>query len=145
MRKILILSKSKKTMSYYPLTTIPDYFLMDSMLTDEHKLIRQSVRDWVESFVMPKIDDAAQNHTDIPNLMKELGAIGALGPSLPEEYGGSGLDRIYYCIIMQELDRGDSAVRSAASVHRSLVMFPINDCGPEEQQTQSPPGRAHGD
>src|SRR5690606_7505198 len=145
MRKILILSKSKKTMSYYPLTTIPDYFLMDSMLTDEHKLIRQSVRDWVESFVMPKIDDAAQNHTDIPNLMKELGAIGALGPYIPEEYGGSGLDQISYGIIMQELERGDSAVRSAASVQSSLVMFPINEFGSEEQKKKFLPGLAKGE
>ena len=132
-------------MSYYPLTTIPDYFLMDSMLTDEHKLIRQSVRDWVESFVMPKIDDAAQNHTDIPNLMKELGAIGALGPYIPEEYGGSGLDQISYGIIMQELERGDSAVRSAASVQSSLVMFPINEFGSEEQKKKFLPGLAKGD
>ncbi len=132
-------------MSYYPLTTIPDYFLMDSMLTDEHKLIRQSVRDWVESFVMPKIDDAAQNHTDIPNLMKELGAIGALGPYIPEKYGGSGLDQISYGIIMQELERGDSAVRSAASVQSSLVMFPINEFGSEEQKKKFLPGLAKGE
>ncbi len=132
-------------MSYYPLTTIPDYFIMDSMLTDEHKLIRKSVRDWVESFVMPKIDDAAQNHTDIPNLMKELGAIGALGPYIPEEYGGSGLDQISYGIIMQELERGDSAVRSAASVQSSLVMFPINEFGSEEQKKKFLPGLAQGE
>ncbi|MEG2509944.1 MAG: acyl-CoA dehydrogenase family protein, partial [Chryseobacterium sp.] len=99
-------------MSYYPLTSIPDYFGIDAFLTDEHKLIRQSVRDWVESFVMPNIDQAAQNHTDLPNLMKELGKIGALGPYIPEEYGGSGLDQISYGLIMQELERGDSAVRS---------------------------------
>ncbi|MBW8358225.1 MAG: acyl-CoA dehydrogenase family protein [Weeksellaceae bacterium] len=132
-------------MSYYPLTTIPDYFLMDDLLTDEHKLIRQSVRDWVESFVMPKIDDAAQNHTDIPDLMKELGAIGALGPYIPEEYGGSGLDQISYGIIMQELERGDSAVRSAASVQSSLVMFPINEYGSEEQKKKFLPKLATGE
>ena len=132
-------------MSYYPLTTIPDYYLMDDLLTDEHKLIRQSVRDWVESFVMPKIDEAAQNHTDIPNLMKELGRIGALGPYIPEEYGGSGLDQISYGIIMQELERGDSAVRSAASVQSSLVMFPINEFGSEEQKHKYLPHLASGE
>ena len=132
-------------MSYYPLTTLPDYFLMDELLTDEHKLIRQSVRDWVESFVMPKIDDAAQNHTDIPNLMKELGKIGALGPYIPEEYGGSGLDQISYGLIMQELERGDSAVRSAASVQSSLVMFPINEFGSEEQKRKFLPQLASGE
>lgn len=131
-------------MSYYPLTTIPDYYLMDDLLTDEHKLIRQSVRDWVENFVMPKIDEAAQNHTDIPNLMKELGKIGALGPYIPEEYGGSGLDQISYGIIMQELERGDSAVRSAASVQSSLVMFPINEYGSEEQKHKYLPQLASG-
>ena len=132
-------------MSYYPLNSIPDYFGIDSLLTEEHLLIRQSVRDWVESFVMPKIDEAAQNHTDIPNLMKELGKIGALGPYIPEEYGGSGLDQISYGIIMQELERGDSAVRSAASVQSSLVMFPINEYGSEDQKKKFLPQLASGD
>ncbi len=132
-------------MSYYPLTTIPDYYLMDDLLTDEHKLIRQSVRDWVESFVMPKIDEAAQKHTDIPGLMKELGKIGALGPYISEEYGGAGLDQISYGIIMQELERGDSAVRSAASVQSSLVMFPINEYGSEEQKRKFLPQLASGE
>ena len=132
-------------MSYYPLNSIPDYFGIDSLLTEEQLLIRQSVRDWVESFVMPKIDEAAQNHTDIPNLMKELGKIGALGPYIPEEYGGSGLDQISYGIIMQELERGDSAVRSAASVQSSLVMFPINEYGSEEQKKKFLPHLASGD
>ena len=132
-------------MSYYPLNSIPDYYGIDSLLTEEQLLIRQSVRDWVESFVMPKIDEAAQNHTDIPNLMKELGKIGALGPYIPEEYGGSGLDQISYGIIMQELERGDSAVRSAASVQSSLVMFPINEFGSEEQKKKFLPQLASGD
>lgn len=132
-------------MSYYPLTSIPDYFLMDSLLTEEHKLIRQSVRDWVESFVMPKIDGAAQDHTDITGLMQELGKIGALGPYISEEYGGAGLDQISYGIIMQELERGDSAVRSAASVQSSLVMFPINEFGSEEQKRKYLPKLATGE
>lgn len=132
-------------MSYYSLTSIPDYYGIDSLLTEEHKLIRQSVRDWVESFVMPQIDHAAQNHTDIPNLMKELGQIGALGPYIPVEYGGSGLDQISYGLIMQELERGDSAVRSAASVQSSLVMFPINEFGSEEQKKKYLPKLATGE
>ena len=93
---------------------------------------------------MPKIDEAAQNHTDIPDLMKELGKIGALGPYISEEYGGSGLDQISYGIIMQELERGDSAVRSAASVQSSLVMFPINEYGSEEQKKKFLPQLASG-
>ncbi len=132
-------------MSYYSLTSIPDYYGIDALLTEEHKLIRQSVRDWVESFVMPQIDQAAQNHTDIPNLMKELGQIGALGPYIPVEYGGSGLDQISYGLIMQELERGDSAVRSAASVQSSLVMFPINEFGSEEQKKKYLPQLAAGE
>ncbi|MDN3606945.1 acyl-CoA dehydrogenase family protein [Kaistella yonginensis] len=132
-------------MSYYPLNAIPDYYGIDNLLTEEQLLIRQSVRDWVESFVMPQIDEAAQNHTDIPNLMKELGKIGALGPYIPEEYGGSGLDQISYGIIMQELERGDSAVRSAASVQSSLVMFPINEFGSEEQKKKFLPQLASGE
>ncbi|MBN9313177.1 MAG: acyl-CoA dehydrogenase [Chryseobacterium sp. 39-10] len=132
-------------MSYYPLSTIPDYYAMDELLTDEHKLIRQSVRDWVESFVMPKIDEAAQHHHEIPDLMRELGKIGALGPYIPQEYGGSGLDQISYGIIMQELERGDSAVRSAASVQSSLVMFPINEFGSEEQKRKFLPILASGE
>ncbi|OCW74701.1 acyl-CoA dehydrogenase family protein [Elizabethkingia anophelis] len=132
-------------MSYYPIHTIPDYYLIDDLLTDEHKLIRQSVREWVDSFVMPKIDDAAQHHKDIPDLMKELGKIGALGPYIPEEYGGAGLDQISYGLIMQELERGDSAVRSAASVQSSLVMFPINEFGSEEQKKKYLPHLASGE
>lgn len=132
-------------MSYYPLTSIPDYYGIDALLTEEHKLIRQSIRDWVESFVMPQIDQAAQNHTDLSGLMKELGKIGALGPYIPIEYGGSGLDQISYGIIMQELERGDSAVRSAASVQSSLVMFPINEFGSEEQKRKYLPKLASGD
>lgn len=132
-------------MSHYPLSSIPDYYGIDSLLTEEHKLIRQSVRDWVENFVMPNIDDAAQNHKDLPNLMKELGAIGALGPYIPEEYGGSGLDQISYGIIMQELERGDSAIRSAASVQSSLVMFPINEFGSDDQKKKFLPKLAAGE
>jgi glutaryl-CoA dehydrogenase len=142
---IFLILKKIFFMSYYPLNSIPDYYLSDELLTDEHKLIRQSVRDWVEGFVMPKIDDAAQNHRDLPNLMKELGNIGALGPYIPEKYGGAGLDQISYGLIMQELERGDSAVRSAASVQSSLVMFPIHEFGSEEQKMKYLPKLATGD
>ncbi len=132
-------------MSYYPLNSIPDYYLLDNLLTEEHKMIRSSTRQWVESFVMPQIDQAAQEHRDLPGLMKELGAIGALGPYIPQEYGGLGLDQISYGIIMQELERGDSAVRSAASVQSSLVMFPIFKFGSEEQKKKYLPQLAAGE
>ncbi|MBT0552424.1 acyl-CoA dehydrogenase family protein [Riemerella anatipestifer] len=117
-------------MSYYPLNSIPDYYMLDNLLTEEHKLVRNSVRQWVQSSVVPQIDNAAQTHKEIPNLIK----IGALGAYIPKEYGGAGLDQISYGIIMQELERGDSAVRSAASVQSSLVMYPIFEFGTEEQK-----------
>ncbi|MDR7694994.1 acyl-CoA dehydrogenase family protein [Riemerella anatipestifer] len=121
-------------MSYYPLNSIPDYYMLDNLLTEEHNLVRNSVRQWVQSSVIPQIDNAAQTHKEIPNLMQQLGTIGALGAYIPKEYGGAGLDQISYGIIMQELERGDSAVRSAASVQSSLVMYPIFEFGTEEQK-----------
>lgn len=122
-----------------------DYFKIDDLLTEEHKLIRQSVRDFVDNEIKPVIDDAAQHHKDIPDLMKKLGTIGALGPYIPEEYGGAGLDQMSYGLIMQELERGDSAVRSAASVQSSLVMYPIFSFGSEEQKRKYLPKLASGE
>ncbi|MCL4117689.1 UNVERIFIED_CONTAM: hypothetical protein GTU68_058122 [Idotea baltica] len=94
---------------------------------------------------MPTIDGYAQSHQPIPGIMKQLGDVGALGPYIPEEYGGAGLDQIAYGLIMQELERGDSAVRSSASVQSSLVMFPIYTYGSEEQKQKYLPGLASGD
>jgi len=122
-----------------------DYYNIDGLLSDEHKLIRQSVKDFVDNEIKPVIDDAAQHHHDIPDLMKKLGSVGALGPYIPEEYGGAGLDQMSYGLIMQELERGDSAVRSAASVQSSLVMYPIFTYGSEEQKRQFLPKLASGD
>lgn len=122
-----------------------DYYLIDDLLTDEHKLIRNSVKDFVREQIKPVIDKHAQDHTEIPDLMKKLGAIGALGPYIPEEYGGAGLDQISYGLIMQELEAGDSAVRSAASVQSSLVMFPIFTYGSEEQKRKFLPKLASGE
>lgn len=122
-----------------------DYFKIDDLLTEEHKLIRQSVRDFVDNEIKTVIDDAAQHHKDIPDLMKKLGAIGALGPYIPEEYGGAGLDQMSYGLIMQELERGDSAVRSAASVQSSLVMYPIFSFGSAEQKRKYLPKLASGE
>lgn len=122
-----------------------DYFQLDDLLTEEHKLVRQSVRDFVNQEIKPVIDNAAHNHTDIPDLMPKLGTIGALGPYIPEEYGGAGLDQIAYGLIMQELEAGDSAVRSAASVQSSLVMYPIYTFGSEEQKRNYLPKLASGE
>ncbi|MFT4568031.1 MAG: glutaryl-CoA dehydrogenase [Saprospiraceae bacterium] len=124
---------------------LPDYYGIDELLTDEHKIVRGSVRDWVDKEIMPNIDQYAQVHKPIPGIMKQLGEVGALGPYIPEEYGGAGLDQIAYGLIMQELERGDSAVRSSASVQSSLVMFPIFTYGSEEQKRKYLPGLASGD
>ncbi len=123
----------------------PDYFNVDDLLTDEHKLIRDSVREWVNKRVKPIINEACQNHVFPDHLTKELGEIGAFGPYIPEKYGGAGLDQISYGLIMQELERGDSAVRSAASVQSSLVMYPIYKFGNEEQRLKYLPSLASGD
>lgn len=121
-----------------------DYFNIDELLSEENKLIRQSIRDFVSTEIKPVINDAAQHHHDIPNLMLKLGAIGALGPYIPEQYGGAGLDQIAYGIIMQELEAGDSAIRSAASVQSSLVMYPIFTFGSEAQKQKYLPKLASG-
>ena len=127
------------------MNTTTDYYQIDELLSEEHKLIRQTVRDYVDKEIIPIIDEHAQKHIPIPNLMKSLGAIGALGPYIPEEYGGAGMDQIAYGIIMQELERGDSAVRSAASVQSSLVMYPIFSFGSEEQKRKYLPKLATGE
>lgn len=122
-----------------------DYFQIDELLTEEHKMIRQTVRDYVDKEIIPIIDEHAHKHIPIPNLMKQLGSIGALGPYIPEEYGGAGLDQIAYGLIMQELERGDSAVRSAASVQSSLVMYPIYSYATEEIKRKFLPKLASGE
>lgn len=112
----------------------PDYFLLDELLTDEYKLIRNSVREWVTKEVSPIIEDACQKCVFPKQVLKGLAEIGAFGPYIPEEYGGGGLDQMSYGLIMQELERGDSGIRSTASVQSSLVMYPIFTFGSEEQK-----------
>jgi len=123
----------------------PDYFLVDELLTDEHKIIRSSVRDWVNREVMPIIEDCALKHEAPLHLFKQMGEQGIFGPFIPEEYGGAGLDHIAYGVIMQELERGDSAIRSTASVQTSLVMYPIYTFGSEEQKRKYLPKLASGE
>ena len=123
----------------------PDYYQLDELLTDEHMIIRSSIRDWVDRSVNPIIDDYAQKHIYPTHLIKEMGEIGAFGPFIPEKYGGSGLDQISYGLIMTELERGDSAIRSTASVQTSLVMYPIHAFGSEEQRKKYLPKLASGE
>ena len=123
----------------------PDYFLMDELLTEEHKLIRDAAREWVKREVSPIIEDACQKAEFPKQIIKGLGEIGAFGPYIPAKYGGSGLDQISYGLIMQELERGDSGVRSTASVQTSLVMYPIWKYGNEEQKLRFLPKLATGE
>lgn len=122
-----------------------DYFNIGELLGEEYLLIRDTIRDFVRSEILPSIDQNAQDHKEIPGLMKKLGSIGALGPFVPSVYGGAGLDYMAYGVIMQELEAGDSAIRSAASVQSSLVMYPIYTFGSEEQKNKYLPMLASGD
>ncbi len=123
----------------------PDYFLVDELLTDEHKLIRDSVRAYVKREISPIIEDYAQKAAFPTQIIKGLGDLGCFGPFVPQKYGGAGLDYISYGIMMQELERGDSGIRSTASVQGSLVMFPIYKFGTEEQKHKYLPKLATGE
>ena len=123
----------------------PDYLNLDDLLNDEHKLVRDAAREWVKRDVSPIIEEYAQKAEFPKQIIKGLAAIGAFGPYIPEEYGGAGLDQISYGLIMQEIERGDSGVRSTASVQSSLVMYPIWKYGNEEQRKKYLPKLANGE
>jgi glutaryl-CoA dehydrogenase len=123
----------------------PDYYQVDDLLTEEHKLVRDAAREWVKRDVSPIIEDYAQKAEFPKQIVKGLAGIGAFGPYIPEEYGGAGLDQISYGLIMQEIERGDSGVRSTASVQSSLVMYPIWKYGNEEQRNKYLPKLASGE
>ncbi|MFK7031939.1 acyl-CoA dehydrogenase family protein [Flavobacterium oreochromis] len=123
----------------------PDYYLLDDLLTEEHKLVRDAARTWVKKEISPIIEEYAQR-AEFPNqIIKGLGEIGGFGPYIPVEYGGAGLDQISYGLIMQEIERGDSGVRSTSSVQSSLVMYPIWKYGSEEQREKYLPKLATGE
>ncbi|WP_177762749.1 acyl-CoA dehydrogenase family protein [Flavobacterium sp. I3-2] len=123
----------------------PDYYLLDDLLTEEHKLVRDSARAWVKKEVSPIIEEYAQRAEFPKQIVKGLGEIGGFGPYIPVEYGGAGLDQISYGLIMQEIERGDSGVRSTSSVQSSLVMYPIWKYGNEEQRMKYLPKLATGE
>src|SRR5690606_342042 len=112
----------------------PDYHQLYDLLSEEHTLVRDAARTWVKRQVSPLIEEYAQKAEFPKQLIKGLGEIGGFGPYIPEEYGGAGLDQISYGLIMQEIERGDSGVRSTSSVQSSLVMYPIWKYGTEEQR-----------
>ncbi|NNC34601.1 MAG: acyl-CoA dehydrogenase [Croceitalea sp.] len=123
----------------------PDYYQLDDLLSEEHKLVRDAARQWVKRDVSPIIEEYAQKAEFPKQIIGGLAEIGAFGPYIPEEYGGAGLDQISYGLIMQEIERGDSGVRSTASVQSSLVMYPIFTYGTEEQRKKYLPKLATGE
>ena len=123
----------------------PDYYNLDDLLSEEHIMVRDAARDWVKRSVSPIIEEACQKAEFPKQIVPGLGEIGAFGPYIPEEYGGAGLDQISYGLIMQELERGDSGVRSTASVQSSLVMYPIYKYGNEAQRKKYLPKLASGE
>jgi glutaryl-CoA dehydrogenase len=123
----------------------PDFYAVDDLLTEEHKLIRSSIRDFVKREISPYVEDWAQRAYFPQEIVKKFGDIGAFGPTIPTEYGGGSLDYISYGLIMQEIERGDSGMRSTASVQGSLVMYPIYKFGTEEQRKKYLPRLASGE
>jgi len=122
-----------------------DFLDLDDLLTEEQKLIRSSIRDFVKKEISPYIEDWAQKAHFPYEIVKKFGEVGAFGPQLPIEYGCGGLDYISYGLIMQEIERGDSGMRSTASVQGSLVMYPIYKFGSEEQRKKYLPRLASGE
>ncbi|WP_242092021.1 acyl-CoA dehydrogenase family protein [Aestuariivivens sediminicola] len=123
----------------------PDYYNLDELLTEEHKLVRDAAREWVKREVSPIIEDYAQRAEFPTHIIGGLAEIGAFGPYIPMEYGGAGLDQISYGLIMQEIERGDSGIRSTASVQSSLVMYPIWKYGTDAQRQKYLPKLASGE
>ncbi|HEX6892100.1 MAG TPA: acyl-CoA dehydrogenase family protein [Chryseolinea sp.] len=136
--------KSKKSMKQ-DLFEHPDFYSIDELFTDEHKMVRAAIRDFVKREITPYVEDWAQRAYFPYEIVKKFGEIGAFGPTVPTEYGGGGLDYISYGLIMQEIERGDSGMRSTASVQGSLVMYPIYKFGSEAQRKKYLPKLASGE
>lgn len=124
---------------------VTDYFDIEALYTPEQRTIRDTVRQWVESRLKPIIDDYAQRAECPIHLVPEMAQLGVFGPFIPEEYGGAGLDYISYGLIMQEIEAGDSGIRSIASVQSSLVMYPIWKFGSDYQRQYYLPRLARGE
>ena len=137
--------KSTHKKPYVDQFTSPDFYEIDDLLTEEHKLIRSAVRDFVKKEITPNVEEWCQDAHFPEEIVGKFGEIGAFGPTIPQEYGGGGLDYISYGLIMQEIERGDSGMRSTASVQGSLVMYPIYKFGSEEQKRKYLPKLASGE
>jgi glutaryl-CoA dehydrogenase len=122
-----------------------DFYRLDDLLSEEERMIRDTVRQWVDDRLMPIIQEAYIGRSFPTEIIPDLGELGMLGANLPEEYGCAGLNNVAYGLIMQELERGDSGIRSFASVQGALVMYPIHAFGSEEQKREWLPALASGE
>ena len=122
-----------------------DYYEIDSLLSEEERMVRDMVRDWVDDALLPVIEEAYIERRFPKELIPQIAELGMLGANLPEEYGGAGLNNVAYGLIMQELERGDSGIRSFASVQGALCMYPIFTFGREEQKRKWLPPMARGE
>jgi glutaryl-CoA dehydrogenase len=122
-----------------------DYFDLDSLLSEEERMIRDTVREWVGDSLLPVIEEAYVERRFPRELIPQMAELGIYGANLPEEYGCAGLNNVAYGLIMQELERGDSGVRSFASVQGALCMYPIHAFGSEEQKREYLPRMAQGE
>ncbi len=122
-----------------------DFYDIDSLLSDEERMVRDTIREWVDDRVLPLIEEAYIERRFPEELIPEMGELGMLGANLPEEYGCAGLNNVAYGLIMQELERGDSGIRSFASVQGALVMYPIHAFGSDEQKETWLPQLASGE
>lgn len=122
-----------------------DYYGMLDLLNDEQKMVMNATREWVNKSISPVIEDICQTGIFDTKLLQGLAEIGAFGPYIPQEFGGAGLDQISYGLMMMELERGDSGIRSCASVQSSLVMYPIFKYGSEIQKQKYLPKLANGE
>lgn len=137
--------ESQTSSSFHDAFESPDFYRLDDLLTEEHLLVRSAMRDFVKKEITPYIENWAQQAIFPKEIVKKFGEIGAFGPFIPAQYGGGDMDYIAYGLIMQEIERGDSGMRSTASVQGSLVMYPIYKYGSEEQREKYLPQLASGE
>src|SRR5690606_7977002 len=123
----------------------PDFYAVDDLLTDEHKLVRSAMRDFVNKEISPYIESWAQQAIFPTEIVKKMGEAGAFGPTIPTEYGGGGLDFMAYGLLMQGIERGDSGLRMIAPVQVSLVLFPISQFGSEAKKKNYLPNLGSGE
>ena len=122
-----------------------DPLLLDAQLTSEERMIRDAARDYCQERLMPRVTEAFRHERTDPEIFREMGALGLLGPTIPTEYGGAGLNYVSYGLVAREVERVDSGYRSMMSVQSSLVMVPIHEFGTEAQKRKYLPGLARGE